>query len=1236
MFTRLFSHLLPALFLTTLCFPQSRPNPRLHNRIDDREISVLPGNTRPAIQRGLLRDEGRLRSGQKMPRMSLHFTLTPTQSADLTQLLAAQQDRRSPQYHKFLTPEQYAARFGLNPADLAQISAWLEQSGFSDLKVARGGGWISFSGSAAQAESAFHVSLHQYALNGETHFANTADPQLPKALAGLVSSVRGLHNFALHSNAVQIHPQYTSSASGANFMAPDDWATIYDLQPLYSAGLDGSGVTIAIAGQSDIALSDLEAFRSAAGLPAKDPVIVIPPGVTDPGIHSGDEGESDLDLEWSGGIARNANILFVTASPTAGNGVYDSIAYVVDNNAAPILSISYGLCEADESTGLLTSQDAVFQQAAAQGITVLASSGDGGATTCDARLSESQATLGLAVSYPASSQYVTAVGGSELRSDLGSFWNATNNSYGGSARSYIPERVWNDGFQSAGGGGASNVFPKPSWQTGPGVPADSARDLPDISFAASASYNGYLVCGPGFCTNGFRNSSNYLNVFGGTSASAPSFAGLLALIIQKGGGNRLGNINTNLYSLAQISPNAFHDITVGNNQQVCQTGTPNCPNGGSIGYVSGPGYDQATGWGSVDGYNFAQEWFGDFSLTPSVTSLTIQPGTSATPTVSVVPFNNFSGQVTFTCSVAGTLIDVTCSVPSSAVSGNGGNIAVTITAAATAKTPWWNRLPKLPPPSRNWLVTFAALLLIGASFYSFRKPSIHAVAFLSLIVIAIGGVSCGGAGGTTFSSEPAAPPPAALAITCNLPAPTEGSAYSGSCSATGGTAPYTYSVASGTLPAGLTLNPASGAVTGTPTMDSPASATFKVSDSGTPQQSATSALQNFAVAAPALTLTCQLPQAYSGVAYSGSCTGSGGIAPLQYGIIASYPGEDLVLNSSTGAITGTPQLTGVANFVITVTDSSSPTRQVTSFPVTNFVVAPGPLVLSCNLSGGTTGVYYISTCHTVGGTFPVAISISAGSLPAGLNFESGEFFGIPVLGGTSSFTVKAIDGGSPPQVAQSNQSITIATAALTLSCSLSQPKVGAQYFSNCQVGGGTAPFKYSIASGTLPAGLTLSSSTGLIAGVPSAAGSSSFTLQVTDSSSPAQTVQAVAAFTVLATTPLTLTCPAQTANFAAAFAGVCQISGGNTPYTASVTGGALPAGLFAYASGSTVQIRGIPTALGTSTATITVTDSSVPVQTTTAQTTITVNPRPSETGLVTITATSGGITNTTTIQVTVP
>lgn len=1230
------------VFFLSFLFPSTPlPAQRIPQRLDDSQTFALKGNTRPIVERGLLHDEGPVRASHKMPRMSLHFSMTPAQQADLAQLLIAQQDRRSPQYHQFLTPEQYAARFGPKPADLAPIVAWLEEKGFSDVRVARGGMWISFSGTAAHAESAFHVSMRNYSWHGETYFANSTDPQLPKGLAGIVQSVGGLNNFALKPQTKPVHPQFTSP-SGGNYLAPDDWATIYDLQPLYGAGLDGSAVTIAVVGQSDVQLSDLRAFRTAAGLPAKDPTVVVPPGAVDPGFQNqqGDEGESDLDLEWAGGIARNANILFVTASATQGNGIFDSIAYVVDNNAAPIMTISYGGCEADQPAGFITSEEAIFQQASAQGITVLVSSGDAGATACDQDVMEVAATQGLAVSYPASSQYVTAVGGTTLESYYGNYFGPANNSFGGSALSYIPEQVWNDGFQSAGGGGASSVLPKPSWQAGAGVPADNARDVPDLAFAASPNHNGYLICSLGWCTNGFFNANNYLQITGGTSASAPSFAGLLALVVQKNGNNRLGNINTNLYSLAQISPNAFHDITQGNNRQSCQSGTPNCTGNTYIGYDAGPGYDQATGLGSVDAYNFAQQWFGDFSLSPSTKSLTIQPGTSASATVSVVPQNNFQGQVTVSCSVAGSLIDVTCSVPSGAVSA-GGSTIVTITAAASAKTPWWMRRPSLPPINRNWMLMALAILVLSAALYTTRhrslyQSSLYAFACASLLVIGVGSLSCGGTGSTSSISGPTVP---ALSLTCNLPNAIYGSAYSGSCTASGGTAPYTYS---GGVPAGFVLNPSSGAITGTPASFGSFQLALNVSDSETPQHSATTTAA-LTVVAPSLSISCQLPPASVGNAYTGSCMGIGGIAPLSYRLTSGALPPGLSLNSGTGVISGTPMFASTLSFAVSVIDSVD---QSVAFSVNNFVVTATPLTMSCSLPSGATGSYYTGACSTTGGSPPASFSISAGDLPLGLSISgNGLINGSPATPGTSSFTVRAADRGSPPQVAQLNQSITIVAGQLTLNCYLGLASVNKPYASSrCTASQGNPPYTYSIASGALPAGLTLNSSTGVVSGTPTVAGASSFVFQVTDSSSPAETATVTeSAFVVQAIQPFTLTCPALTGSLAFQFSGGCVSSGGNSPVTASVIAGTLPPGLFlivypqsSTSGNATVNFVGSPTAMGTSTATLQVTDGSVPALTATAQATITIGPRAPETGLVTITAVSGGITNTTTISVSVP
>jgi subtilase family serine protease len=263
----------------------------------------------------------------------------------------------------------------------------------------------------------------------------------------------------------------------------------------------------------------------------------------------------------------------------------------------------------------------ITQQANSQGQTIIAASGDAGAAACDYSSPISpvtSATHGLAVNAPASVPYVTGMGGSEFNEGAGNYWTAsTGTDVIPSALSYIPEIVWNDttspenttGGLAAGGGGASIYFSKPAWQTGPGVPNDNARDVPDLSLNASPFHDGYLVCVEGNCVNGYRNTSQALTVAGGTSAAAPTFAGMVALINQQMNTPAgQGNINPILYSMAQTSPAAFHDITTGNNMVPCAAATRGCPNGGEIGYSAGVGYDQASGLGSVDAYNLVMEW----------------------------------------------------------------------------------------------------------------------------------------------------------------------------------------------------------------------------------------------------------------------------------------------------------------------------------------------------------------------------------------------------------------------------------------------------------------------------------------------------------------------------------------------------------------------------------------------------------------------------------------------------
>jgi len=660
-------------------------------------------------------DQGRVEGSLKISRAAIVFKLSSTQQAALDKLLADQQNPHSANYHKWLTPEQYAARFGMSDADLAKVSAWLKSQGLSVDGYSRARTRIFFSGSAAQVESAFQTELHRYLVDGETSLANATEVSVPQALSSVVLSVRGLDTFRPRPRTQPANANFTSHISGNHFLAPGDFATIYDLKPLYAAGFDGTGEKIAVVGQTQINPADVDAFRSAAGLPAKNLTLVSVDGTT--GFAAGDEVESDLDVEWSGGVAKNAAILFVYTGSISSKNVFDAFAYAIDNNLAPVISTSYGNCEANLTTFVTTLRGDV-QQANSQGQTVIAASGDAGAADCEGQAATS-ATHGLAVDAPASVPEVTGVGGTEFTGDTPTsstsnltdapadppYWAGTTNSTDvvNSALGYIPETGWNDttlslaagGGLSASGGGTSTVFAKSlaPWQTAL-TPNDGHRDVPDIASTSSPNHDPSLICSEAFyapaatpttCVTGFRGSDGTsLSAVGGTSVGAPSFAGIVAILNQATSGS-LGNINPTLYALAASTPSAFHDITSGNNIVPCTNGSTGCPASHMIGFTAGVGYDLVTGLGTVDANVLVTSW-PTFVATPSfsvgATPVTVAgPGQSGTSTINVSPTNGFTGTVTLSCS--GLPTGASCSFnPPSLTTGTS-----VLTIATTAPTP---------------------------------------------------------------------------------------------------------------------------------------------------------------------------------------------------------------------------------------------------------------------------------------------------------------------------------------------------------------------------------------------------------------------------------------------------------------------------------------------------------------------------------------------------------------------
>jgi uncharacterized protein (TIGR03437 family) len=563
---------------------------RVTRPADVNQTAALTGHLQRLAQPQF--DRGPADPAMPMNYMVLIVQPSTAQQAELDQLLADQQNPSSPRYHQWLAPEEFGNRFGLSPSDHSKIVAWLTSEGFTVNQSARGRNWIAFSGAAGQVSRTLRTPIHRFQVNRETHYANTIEPSVPEALAGVIGGFLGLSDFHLQPFVRQVAPNYNSGSN--HYLAPQDWATIYDVSPLYQAGFDGTGQSIAVVGESDVPIADIRAFRTRFGLAANDPKMMLYGGA-DPGTN-GAQIEGDLDLEWSGAIAPKATIYYIY-----GADAITAIVFAVNLNVAPVITVSYGGCEIEAA---LSYWRTIAQQANAQGITILNSSGDSGAAGCDPQGYMPYAANGQMVSFPANLPEVTGVGGTQFVEGTGTYWATTNSANLGSALSYIPEAAWNESGASgllSGGGGASQLYAKPVWQTGPGVPADNARDVPDLALS-SAGHDGYTLT---------YNGANY--IVSGTSCSSPSMAGVVAILnqyqVSKGFQTQagLGNINPQLYRLAQSAPTAFHDVTAGNNVVNCAQGSPDCL-AGSFGYQAAPGYDLATGLGSVDANNLVTQW----------------------------------------------------------------------------------------------------------------------------------------------------------------------------------------------------------------------------------------------------------------------------------------------------------------------------------------------------------------------------------------------------------------------------------------------------------------------------------------------------------------------------------------------------------------------------------------------------------------------------------------------------
>lgn len=655
------------------------PKDRILQRINRSATVTLTGHVHRRAQAEF--DAGPVAGDAKMPGMILVLKRDQEQQEALDALSAALQDPSSSMYQQWLTPAEFGLHFGVSQNDLDQVMSWLRSEGFTIDDVPAGHWMIVFSGTAAQVENAFHAGIRNYRIGENVYYANSQDPRIPEALSGVVQSISGLHNFPpVPASGPKIVPDAVST-SGNHYLLPSDFATIYNLNPLYTSGYNSSGVNIAVIAPCAAAATVLpvaQAFWTLEQLSSVSSSYWYYGTPTACTSSSGFLTEAELDVEWSGAVAQGAKIWLVSSN--AADPLLGAITGIVNsgvgssNTFVPVISMSY---IEPEIPSYHQTWNSLWQQAHVSGITGVVSSGDTGAAAADLNGNATTAMYGLVINGLCASPYVVCVGGTQFNdvSNPGQYWSSS-----GAAQGYIPEVAWNESGSNGGsglwssGGGYSTFSAKPSWQTGN---TNQYRGVPDVALSAAAMHDGYLICIDGAPCN----SSGYVPV-GGTSASTPSFAGIIALLVGKSGAQ--GNVNQTMYALASRSDlgTIFHDITQGNNTVPGQTG-----------YSAGPGWDAVTGLGSVDANALISNW-GAITPGPAVTLSAAalnfgyqMPGTaSATPLVVTLTNSGGAALTVTTINISGTNASdfaQTNTCPTSAIAANGTcTITLTFTPAA--------------------------------------------------------------------------------------------------------------------------------------------------------------------------------------------------------------------------------------------------------------------------------------------------------------------------------------------------------------------------------------------------------------------------------------------------------------------------------------------------------------------------------------------------------------------------
>jgi len=623
-------------------------------------------------------------------RISVVLQRDPAVQAAFEKLLADQQTPGSPLYHQWLTPQQIGDLFGPTPSDVAAVTSWLTAQGLSVVSIAPNRTILDISGSTAKMATAFHTSFAYFLYNNQPRLSAISEPSIPAALAPVIRSIYGLtdtpivpmSHVAKGERAPQGGPNpLLTTSNGSHYVTPNDFDTIYDINSVHNGGNTGAKIGaktqhVAIIGRSRVATTDISEFEANTGLPSVQPNVIIPTNGVDPGpvcttanyatcTTAGDQDEATLDVDRVIGTAYGATVDLVVATNASG-GISLAASYNVNTLLDPVMTLSFGACETSGGVSGVDYWDALFSTAAGEGISVFVASGDSGAAGCEPYNATPTIFPEVAgINYICASSYATCAGGTEFNDTASpsTYWSATNGTGYESALSYIPEGAWNEPtalnsnnqtiyVASSTGGGASKYITKPSWQTGTGVPADGARDTPDISLS-SASHDGYYACLDYALGNASENCTNagggWFFYFAGTSAAAPGMAGITALL-NTAAGTSQGNLNPTLYRLAASAPTAFHDATVATSGVTgCTTATPSiCNNstpsatgltGGLAGFALTTGYDEATGLGSLDVANFL------VVAAPAATTIAVTASANPTTTGTGV---TFTGKLTYT------------------------------------------------------------------------------------------------------------------------------------------------------------------------------------------------------------------------------------------------------------------------------------------------------------------------------------------------------------------------------------------------------------------------------------------------------------------------------------------------------------------------------------------------------------------------------------------------------------